>query len=101
MNIKDIFEDALPILYSFAPTIATAIGGPLGLATGYVIPILASAFSGNSGNLPELAAKIATDNEAKSKLQTLENQHAPVISSLSRFVNNLDNAEISIKLSWK
>ena len=101
MKLKEIFEDALPIISNFAPSIGAAIGGPVGLAAGYIIPVLANAFNGNPANLQELAAKIATDPEAQSKLQNVEQCHGDVVCSLMQSVNSLANAEVNIKLSWK
>ncbi len=35
MKVIEMFDDALPIIKKFAPTIGAAIGGHIGFAAGY------------------------------------------------------------------
>jgi hypothetical protein len=101
MNVKGIFEDALPIISTFAPTIGAALGGPIGLATGYILPLLAHAFNIDPSHLSDLATKIIGDPEAQAKLQVIEANHGSTVDLLMKSVNNLSKAEVSINLEWK
>lgn len=100
MNLKTIFKDALPIIVESAPTIAAAIGGPIALAAGYVIPVLAQSFGVKSKNVNDLVSSIMQDPNASDKLAACESTHAEWLTYLMQSVNNLSNAEINIKLNW-
>jgi hypothetical protein len=101
MKLKEIFNDALPIVSKFAPSIGAAIGGPVGLATGYAIPILANAFGTHPTDLRGLVTKIINDSDAKTKLEGLEEEHGDWLCSLEDSLNNLAKAEIHINLEWQ
>ena|ERR1700756_338575 len=100
MNVKEMLVDALPIIKEFAPTIAGAIGGPVGMAAGYVVPILANAFEGKSSNLKDLSQKIISHPQCKDILCSLESEHNVTIQSLLNNLNDLASLEITIKLAW-
>jgi hypothetical protein len=100
MKIKELFVDALPIIEKFSPTIGAAIGGPVGAATGYIIPLLASAFSVHPSDIPGLVAKIVADPDAQKKLSEIEDEHGDWIDTLQDSVSNLISAEINVKLGW-
>ncbi len=100
MNIKDLFRDALPTIKEFAPVIASAIGGPFGVAAGYVIPVLATAFGGSSKDVPGLVSKIMSDPDASTKLSLCEEDHSGWLTALMTSVNNLSSAEVNIKVHW-
>jgi hypothetical protein len=100
MKLKELFSDALPIISKFAPSIGAAIGGPVGLASGYAIPILASAFGAHPTDVRGLVQKIVNDSEAQSKLEGLEHEHGDWICALVDSVGNLSKAEIHINLEW-
>lgn len=100
-TLKEIFKDALPIIEKVAPTVAGAIGGPFGIAAGYVIPILSSAFGSDAGHLDKLASNIFADPGAEDKLKNIENQYGNWISGLMMSVNHLADAEINVKLKWQ
>lgn len=101
MNLREIFNDALPIIRDVAPTIAGALGGPVGIAAGAVIPVLANAFGVKSSGIANVAAAILNDPDAKSKLQQAEETHKELLNFLMDGINNLANAEITVKLGWK
>ena len=101
MKFKEMFNDVLPIITSVAPTIGAAIGGPVGAATGYVIPILASAFGVHSTDVKGLVDKIANNGEAQNILASLEREHGDWVNSMMDTVANLSKAEINIKLEWQ
>lgn len=101
MNFKESFSEVLPLIERAAPTLAGAIGGPIGAAAGYVIPILASVFSPNSGSISDIVNQIKGDPDATIKLNALEQNHGDWINSLMKDVNKLATAEINIKLAWQ
>ena len=101
MKIKDLLNDALPIISKFAPTIGGAIGGPVGVAAGYVLPILANSFGVHPSDLSGLAQKILSDPNSQGKLEQVEYEHGDWVSGMMDSVNNLASAEISIKLQWQ
>lgn len=99
-SIKGIFKDALPIIATVAPTVAKAIGGPIGIAAGYIIPILANAFGAHPSDMSTIVSNLLSDPEANAKLQTIEDEHGDWLDGLMESVNNLQHAEINIKLDW-
>jgi len=101
MKLKELFEDALPIITKFAPTVGTALGGQFGFAAGYLIPILAKAFGSHPTNLPELAHNIITDPNTEDKLKQIEHEHCDWLCTTLDSVSNLASAEINIKLNWQ
>ena len=101
MKLTELFSDVLPLIQKVAPTIGAAIGGPIGLAAGYVIPVLANAFDAHPTNVKQLVSNILADPNAQSKLQDIESEHANWLSSLMDSVNNLSHAEVNIKLDWQ
>jgi len=101
MKLKEIFNDALPIIQRVAPTIASAIGGPLGLASGYVLPILASAFNIHPSNPQSIVQAILSHDGSEDTLASVEKEHGSVLCDLMNTVSNLENAEINVKLNWK
>lgn len=100
MKLKELFSDSLPIIEKFAPSVGTAIGGPVGIAAGYAIPLLASAFGSKPSNIREIASKILTDADAQSKLEEIEHEHGDWICTLTDSLGNLSRAEIHINLEW-
>ncbi len=101
MTLKDVFRDALPIIKNFAPSIAAAIGGPVGVATGYVLPILASAFGVDSSNPRSIAEAILAGSNSEDTLKELEHEHGDWICKLLDSVGNLASAKINVELTWK
>ena len=100
MNFKDLLEDALPVIKNFAPTIATAIGGPMGAATGYAVKALADTFDAKPENIHDVCKNIITDPCACKKLSNLENDHKDFIQSLIGNFDDLSKAEISFKIEF-
>jgi hypothetical protein len=101
-TLIEIFRDAMPIIRSAAPILAGIIGGPMGLVIGNVVPILATAFESDPLDLPQLASRIMNDPDAPAKLQDIENRHSSNwLMTLTKSVNNLEEAELNIKLKWK
>ena len=98
MNIKDILNDALPIISTFAPTIAAAIGGPVG---GYVLPLLANAFNVHSADLSKLSQAIKNDPDVKNKMEGLEIDHRDFINNLINNPTNLSSAKINFEVDFK
>ncbi len=101
MNIKELFKDALPLISKFAPSVGGAIGGPLGIAAGYVIPLLANAFDTKPTDIPALVSKIMFDADAKSKLQGIETEHGDWICAMQESMSKLTKAEVTINLEWQ
>ena len=101
MNLKDKFRDALPLLEKFAPTIAGTIGGPYGMAAGYIIPILAAAFGAHPTDINGIITQILQDPQAQGKLEELEHEHGDWLCTLTESVSNLIKAEIHISLEWQ
>ena len=99
-GIREVFSDALPIIEKFAPTLARAIGGPFGAGIGYVIPLLATAFSDNNFDLKRIADTILNDPLAPDKLGAIEHEHCDILCNLLGTVDRLMSAEINIKLNW-
>jgi hypothetical protein len=100
MKFKELFKDALPLITKFAPSIAGAIGGPVGIAAGYVVPILANAFGTHPTNIAGLVQQIVSDPNTQGKLEALEVDHGDWIESLLDTTERLTSAEINIKLGW-
>ena len=101
MKLKELFGDALPIIEKFAPSIGGAIGGPVGVAAGYVVPILANAFGAHPSNIKELVGNILADSGAQSKLEAIEHEHGDWVCTLMDSVGNLTSAKINIELTWQ
>lgn len=101
MKIKELFADALPIITKFAPSIGAAIGGPVGAATGFVVPLLATAFGVHPSDIGGLTQKILDDPDSQGKLEQIEEEHGDWVCRLMDSVNNLSHAEVNIKLDWK
>ncbi len=100
MNLKEMFDDALPLITQFAPSIGAAIGGPCGASFGYALPILANAFNHSPSDIRGLVKKIALDSDSQAKLEALENEHGTWISTLRDSVGTLSKANINISLEW-
>jgi hypothetical protein len=82
MNVTEIFKEILPILSRFAPSIASAIGGPVGLAAGFVLPLLSHAFESHPSDFSELIKKITSDPHACDKLDKLEKEYCTLICQM-------------------
>lgn len=100
-SVKGLLSDALPLIENFAPAVATAIGGPVGFAAGYILPILANAFGTHPTDIKQLAANILSDPNAAQKLQTINTEHGDLLSGVMDSVGNLLHAEVNIKLDWQ
>jgi hypothetical protein len=101
MNIKELFKDALPLIVKFAPTLGSAIGGPVGMAAGYVIPVLASAFESSPSDIKSLAQTIVDDPNSQQKLAELEKMHGDVIATMFNTMEHLASAKLNIELTWQ
>lgn len=101
MKIKDLFHDALPIITKFAPTIGAAIGGPVGVAAGYVVPVLANAFGAKSTDIKDLVNKILADPGSEGKLEAIEQEHGDWVGALMNNVTHLTSAKINVELTWE
>ena len=100
MPLKSVFKEVLPTLEKFSPSIAAAIGGPVGFAMSFIIPLLAKSFGTETHDVSSLVKAILKDPESPVKLQSLEHQHHDWICGMLDSINNLQSAEISIKLEW-
>lgn len=100
INTKQAFSDILPIIEKYAPSIGGALGGPVGAAAGYVLPLLAGVFGGHAKDLSSIVKAISADSSAPDKLMQLEEAHGSVIGTLMNNLNALSKAEINIKLEW-
>lgn len=99
-GLGHLFANAIPLLETFAPTIAGTLAGPPGFAAGYIIPILAHAFNALPKNATDIVKNIVEDKDVGTKLQDLETIHAHLLLAMSDHLGNLSEAEINIKLSW-
>jgi hypothetical protein len=99
-GMREVFKDALPIIKKFAPTIGAAIGGPVGVATGYILPLLATAFDSNTSDLKHIADTIINDPLAADKLGALEHEHCDFLCSMVGTMDRLMSVEINVKLNW-
>jgi hypothetical protein len=101
MMLPLVLQEALPIITQFAPKIGGAIGGPVGIAAAYIIPILAQVFSSSPGDLKQLATNILKDPDASTKLETVEHEHGDWVCAMIDSVSTLSKAEINVKLEWQ
>lgn len=99
MKIKELLNDALPIISNFAPTLAAVITGHVGIATGFIVSILANAFSLHPSSIATLSSQINNDPENKGKLEKLEQEFGGLIREMIP-TQLLSKAEINIKLEW-
>ncbi len=100
MNFPEFLHDVLPVIQKFAPAIGGIIGGPVGAATGYALPMLAATFDSNPSDLRGLAEKIANAPDAQKRLSKIETNHLNMIDFLQDHDKNMTNFEMSIKISW-
>lgn len=100
MKFKELFNDALPLIKNFAPTIGLAIGSPFGVASGYAVSLLANLFDSSPADVKQLVSNIMDDPNANQKLEDLEKRHGVWIAGLMKSVNKLSKAEINVKLEW-
>jgi hypothetical protein len=101
MKIKEILNDALPVISNYAPTIASVITGHVGIAAGFIISILANAFNVHPSGIAGLSAQINGDSENQKKLEGLEQEFGGIIKDMMKSYNSLSKAEINIKLEWQ
>lgn len=101
MKLKELLGEAFPIIAKFAPTIAGALGGQMGFAAGYIIPILANAFDAHPTDLKSLISNIVNDPNTQTKLQNIEDEHCDWLCTTLDSIGNLSEAEINIKLKWQ
>jgi hypothetical protein len=102
MKIKELLNDALPLISNYAPTIASVITGHVGIAAGFIISILANAFSVHPNGIAGLSAQINNDPENQEKLEKLEQEFGSFLHDLIATSNNsLSKAEINVKLEWQ
>jgi hypothetical protein len=84
MNLKEIFSDILPIISKFSPVICDAIGGPLGVACEYALPVLAKEFNAHPHNIHDIVQNIINDPQVEEKLISLEKQHGEYLKEKIR-----------------
>jgi len=91
-----ILSQILPIIENASPIIAGALGSPI---AGIVINVLCKAFDANPGDVNDVVSKIASNENAKDIIKTVEQNHLPwLMSALS--VSRLSNIKASIDVSW-
>ncbi len=101
MKLKELLGDAFPIIAKFAPSIGAAIGGPMGFAAGYLLPVLANTFNAHPTNMQELVTNILNDPNTQGKLESIEHEHGDWLCTTLDSIGNLAEAEINIKLKWQ
>jgi len=101
MTLTSVFKEVLPIIHRCAPTIANAIGGPSGLVVNFIIPILAKAFNSDVHNISDIVKNIRGDEEASTKLQTIEQEHGEFVRELIAQMNHIESAELNVKINWR
>jgi hypothetical protein len=101
MKLKDVFREVLPLIQRVAPSVAAAIGGPIGMAADYIFPVLADAFGVSTSEPKAVVDAILSHDGSENTLAKVEADHCDVLCGLMNSVNQLSQAEINIKLSWK
>ena len=100
MNIKSIFSEALPIIESCAPSLASLVGGPVGMASGLAISVLAKAFGTHPKDFNGLASAILADPSVKDKLSALEAEHGSWLTEVMDDLKLPSHVEVNIKMDW-
>jgi len=96
--MMDRLSSIAHIIVNESPVIASTLGGPL---AGIVMSVITQAFGINSNDPQELVNKITSDvPKAKEILKSLECAHSEVLKKLLPPANNLESAEVNIKLYW-
>ena len=98
--IKEVLKDAIPIIETFAPSIAGVLGGPVGVAAGIALPLLAKALNANPSDLPGLVHSIVSDPSVGDKLKALEAEHGGWLSGLAKEFPQPSHVEITVKLDF-
>ncbi len=100
MDYKKLFQDALAIISKVAPAIGEAIGGPGGMATGYIIPILAQAFGVKPNDMGGLLTNIINDPDSETKLSDINKQHCGILCSMTEGWKHPSEIDLNIAIKW-
>lgn len=100
MNIKELLKDSFPVIEKFAPTVAGALGGPIGVAVGFIVPALAKAFGADPTDFNDISDKIINDPNVSEKLQHVEHNHDLLCKLMSKSAN-LANLKLNLEATWK
>lgn len=98
--LKEVLNEALPIITKFAPNIGSVLGGAPGYAGGLALSLLAKAFNANPSDFRGLSTSIVNDPLAENKLAAVEEEHGLWLKSLIDDVKNPTHIEINIKMDW-
>lgn len=101
MRLNEVFREALPVIQRVAPSVAAAIGGPIGMAADYIFPILANAFGVSTAEPTQVVQAILSHDGSENTLAKVEQEHCDVLCGIMNSMTHLSQAEINIKLSWK
>jgi len=99
--LKEIFKDVLPIIEKAAPTIGGIIGGPAGVATSFVITLLAKAFDAHPHDAKHVAECIMCDPSAEIKLKQLELYNQDLLATVKREKDDNKPHNIEINITMK
>lgn len=86
------FSSVIKAVSSFAPTVGSALAGPIG---GIVGDLVAKLFGGNAQEPDDLVAKINADPDAAIKLKKLEYEHQEVLAKYKADQVISDNADVA------
>lgn len=102
MNIvlKEVLNEALPIIEKFAPNFGNIIGGPVGVASGVALSLLARSFNAHPSDFRSLVANILNDKEAQNKLSSLDKEHGSWLTSLISEIKPPSSVVLSLKMDW-
>jgi hypothetical protein len=100
-DAKGILTNALPVIATYAPTISRAIGGPVGIAFSYILPVLFNAFGVQYDDVTSLANAITTDESAPNKLQKIEKDHAECLTEMMKGLAELACVKLNLEINWK
>jgi len=98
--IKEVLKDALPLITTFAPSIAGILGGPAGVAAGIALPLIAKAFNTSPSDFGGLVHNIVTDPSVGDKLKALESEHGGWLTGLAKEFPQPSHVEMTIKIDW-
>lgn len=93
-------KDALPLIAKFAPSLSAVISHSPHIASHIILPILATAFGSDSGDIHGLVDKITTSPDSQTLLEKFEAQHGIFLKDYLNEIRPLISAKINIELEW-
>jgi hypothetical protein len=100
-TFKEIFKDVLPIIEKAAPSIGAIIGGPAGIATTFIINMLAKTFDAKPDDVKHIADCIMCDPSAELKLKQLEQYNQDLLATIKKEKEDNKPSNIEINITMK